>query len=126
MRDWRSRAGLTFDLGLRYELNTVPREVNGRIERTFALDTLPAADDSYLIGAPFTNGQTIFSNASLTGALNQSLAGLRDVLGGRQQIFRPDRNNFNLHLGFAWDPWPVTVARLVEQLCGVALASTTR
>lgn len=102
--NWRSRAGLTFDLGLRYELNMVPREVNGRIERTFALDTLPAADDSYLIGAPFTNGQTIFSNASLTGALNQSLAGLRDVLGGRQQIFRPDRNNFNLHLGFAWDP----------------------
>ena len=36
--NWRARRGLTLDYGLRYELNTVPREVNSRIEDTFSLN----------------------------------------------------------------------------------------
>ena len=102
--NWRARPGLTLDFGLRYELNTVPEEVNRRIERTFTLDALPAADSSYQIAAPFTNGQRIFDNAKLAGSFEQSLAALRGILGGRRQIFRPDRNNFNAHVSFAWDP----------------------
>ncbi|NDD62750.1 MAG: hypothetical protein EBZ36_02030, partial [Acidobacteria bacterium] len=103
--NWRSRTGLTLDLGLRYELNTVPEEADRRIERTFGLDTLPAADDSYQVVEPFSKGQRFFSKAGLANSLDQSLAALREVLGGRRQIFRPDRNNFNAHASFAWDPW---------------------
>src|SRR5262245_9597404 len=33
--NYRVRPGLTFDMGLRYELNTTPQDVNRRIENTF-------------------------------------------------------------------------------------------
>jgi hypothetical protein len=103
--NWRTRHGLTFDLGLRYELNTTPVEANRRIERTFSLDGLPAVDSSYRLAAPFSNGQIVYGNDELVNSLNQTLGALRDVLGGRQKIFRTDRNNFNSHFSFAWDPF---------------------
>ncbi|MFN6203031.1 MAG: carboxypeptidase regulatory-like domain-containing protein [Acidobacteriota bacterium] len=103
--NWRTRHGLTLDFGLRYELNTTPVEANRRIERTFSLSGLPAVDSSYRLAAPFSNGQLIYGNDELVNSLNQTLAALRDVLGGRQKIFRTDRNNFNSHFSFAWDPF---------------------
>ena len=33
--DWRIRRNLSLSYGLRYEYNTPPRELNGRIENTF-------------------------------------------------------------------------------------------
>jgi hypothetical protein len=71
---WRVRRNLSLSYGLRYEYNTPPREVNRRIEDTFAsplLDFVP---------------------------------GLKSFIGGRDQIFEPDRNNFAPRLGVAYAP----------------------
>ncbi len=103
--NWRARRGLTLDYGLRYELNTVPREVNSRIEQTFSLDQIPAANTSSKISAPFNNGTTTLSNDALLRSYNATLAALRQNLAGRDGIFAPDRNNFGGHVGFAWDPF---------------------
>jgi hypothetical protein len=102
--NWRVRRGLTLDYGLRYEYNTVPTEVNRRIENTFRLDGLPAVDPSLRIAAPFTNGRVIFNTQQLTDSFNATLNALRGVLAGRTEIYDPDRNNFGPHFGFAWDP----------------------
>ncbi|MEO6725673.1 MAG: carboxypeptidase-like regulatory domain-containing protein, partial [Blastocatellia bacterium] len=103
--NWRARRGLTLDYGLRYELNTVPREVNSRIEQTFALDQIAAADTSIKISAPFNDGTTTLNNDALLRSYNATLAALRQNLAGRDGIFAPDRNNFGGHVGFAWDPF---------------------
>lgn len=103
--NWRARPGLTLDYGVRYELNTVPREVNGRIENTFGLGQLPAQDNSFQIAAPFSGGEIVYSNQRLVASLNQTLDALRQAIGGRSQIFSTDKNNFGGHVSFAWDPW---------------------
>src|SRR5262249_54253463 len=63
--NWRARRGFTLDYGLRYELNTVPREVNSRIENTFSLSQLPASDPSLKIAVPFTQGGAFFDSQAL-------------------------------------------------------------
>lgn len=102
--NWRARNGLSFDYGVRYELNTVPREVNERIERTFALDQLPTGDPSFGIAAPFSRGTIVFNSSELINSFNTTVGALRAQLGQREGIFDPDRNNFGGHVGFAWDP----------------------
>ena len=72
--EWRVRDGLSLSLGLRYEYNTPPREVNRRIEDTF--------EDPSLSLIP----------------------GLRTFLDGRTKIFDPDRNNFAPRIGIALSP----------------------
>ncbi len=72
--DWRVSDKLSLSLGLRYEYNTPPREVNNRIERTFA--------DPALSLAP----------------------GLLQFIAGRSGIYDPDRNNFAPRLGLAYSP----------------------
>jgi hypothetical protein len=72
--DWRIRPNLSLSLGLRYEYNTPPKEVNGRIERTFS--------DPALNLAP----------------------GLQSFIGNRTRIFEPDRNNFGPRVGIAYSP----------------------
>jgi len=103
--NWRVRRGLTLDVGLRYEYNTVPREANNRIENTFRLNNLPAVDPSlgvaYLVG----NRPVPLETTKLTGAFNDTIGALKNFLGGRETIFDPDRNNFGPHVGFAWDPF---------------------
>lgn len=101
--NWRARQGLTLDYGLRYELNTVPREVNSRIEKTFALTQIPTADQSLSILRPFSN--QVLSNQDLLNSYNTTIGSLRQTLRGRDSIFDPDRNNFGGHIGFAWDPF---------------------
>ncbi len=103
--NYRARRGLTLDYGLRYELNTVPREVNSRIEGTFDLRQAPQQDLSFAVAAPFSNGAIVFDNQKLVSSFNLTLGALRQVLDGRDQIYRSDRNNFGGHLGFAWDPF---------------------
>ena len=103
--NWRARRGLTLDYGLRYELNTVPREVNSRIEDTFSMGGLPTSDPSFSVTAPFTDGRVIFNSQNLLNSFNATLGALRGALGGRDKIFDNDRNNFGGHLGFAWDPF---------------------
>lgn len=102
--NWRARQGLTLDLGIRYEYNTVPREVNRRIERTFGGLPLPTADPSYQVVAPFTSGQLTFDTAKLLNSYDLTRRALSLFLDGRGEIFQPDRNNVGGHVGFAWDP----------------------
>jgi hypothetical protein len=103
--NYRLRRGLTIDYGGRYELNTVPREVNQRIENTFGLSQAPQPDQSFQIGAPFSRGALVFDNQKLVSSYNATLGALRQTLDGREGIFNPDRNNFGGHIGFAWDPF---------------------
>jgi hypothetical protein len=109
--NWRAGRGLTFNYGLRYELNTVPSEVNSRIEKTFGLDQVPQPDQSFSIAAPFTNGGLVFDTQRLISAYNSTIGALRQSLDGRKGIFRSDRNNIGGHLGFAWDPFASNIGQ---------------
>jgi carboxypeptidase family protein len=72
--EWRIRSNFSLSFGLRYEYNTPPREVSGKIEDTF---------DS--------------PEYSL-------VPGLSGFVDGRTRIFDPDRNNFGPRVGFAYSP----------------------
>ncbi|MCI0392370.1 MAG: carboxypeptidase-like regulatory domain-containing protein [Acidobacteria bacterium] len=103
--NWRAGRGLTLDFGMRYELNTVPHEVNDRIERTFGLDQVPQPDQAFTVAAPFSNGAIRFDSQKLINSFNNTLGALSGTLDGRTDIFRGDNNNFGGHIGFAWDPF---------------------
>jgi len=103
--NWHARRGLTLDYGMRYELNTVPRDVNSRIEQALTLSQLPTADSSLSLVKPFDSQNGTFNSGDLLRAYNATISALRQNLGGRDSIFAPDRNNFGGHIGFAWDPF---------------------
>jgi hypothetical protein len=89
---WSVRPGLTLDVGLRYELNTVPTEVNRRIEGALMLEDLPVPGGS-AINSPLA-----------TAFFDGSVEAYRKVLGGRENIYDGDHNNFAPRIGFAWSP----------------------
>ncbi|HKP87558.1 MAG TPA: hypothetical protein VJZ26_15770, partial [Blastocatellia bacterium] len=89
---WRIRPNLTLDYGLRYEYNTVPREVNNRIENAIRLKELPEA------------GGSRFDSSERTAAFNASVDAYKKVLDGRTRIYDPDGNDFGPHIGAAWAP----------------------
>ncbi|HEV8129739.1 MAG TPA: TonB-dependent receptor [Acidobacteriota bacterium] len=97
--DWKLRKNLTLNLGLRYDLQTVPSEVNRRIERTFGLtpDQFPrlqpagSAEDQGII----TRGNQGFDAA---------LGALQRFIAGRKRIYQSERNNLGPRVGIAWDP----------------------
>ncbi|MEK6322317.1 MAG: carboxypeptidase-like regulatory domain-containing protein [Acidobacteriota bacterium] len=91
--NWRVRSNFAMDYGLRYEYNSVPKEVNNRIENALALTNLPAP------------GSSRADTPERTAAFNASVSAYRKVLDGRTGIYEPDRNNVGPHVGFAWDPW---------------------
>ncbi|HEX8651687.1 MAG TPA: TonB-dependent receptor [Pyrinomonadaceae bacterium] len=81
--EWRIRRNFSLSFGLRYEYNTVPRESSQAIERTFndpLLDIRHSVNDQPLV------------------------AGLKNFIEGRTQIFDADKNNFAPRVGFAWSP----------------------
>ncbi len=88
----RVRPNFTLDFGLRYEYNTVPREVDRRIEDALTLKTLPTSRDS------------IISNPDNEAAFDAAVAAYKRILDNRQRIYEPDKNNFGPHIGFAWSP----------------------
>lgn len=69
-----SKRNLKISFGLRYELNTVPKESDNKIENSFQT-TLPSA-----------------------------VSGLSNFIKGRSQIFDLDRNNLAPRIGFAYSP----------------------
>ncbi len=87
----RVRPNFTLTLGLRYELNTVPKEMNRRIESTF--------------NSPEVQ-QYIAIERQLTGAVfGRSISGFENFLAGRFKIYKTDANNIAPHIAFAWDPF---------------------
>ena len=87
----RVRPNFSLTLGLRYELNTVPREMNDRIESTF--------------NSPGVQ-QFINIERQLTGAVfGRSVSGFENFLAGRFKMYKTDGNNLAPHFAFAWDPF---------------------
>jgi hypothetical protein len=87
----RVRPNFTLTLGARYELNTVPKEMNRRIESTF--------------NSPEVR-RYIDIERSLTGSiLGNSVSGFETFLAGRYKIYKTDANNVAPHFAFAWDPF---------------------
>jgi hypothetical protein len=75
--DWRAKPNLTLNLGLRYEMSTVPTEIHGKIANLRNLtDPLPVCG-------------TAVPGCSGTGAF----------------FSNPTLKNFEPRLGFAWDPF---------------------
>jgi hypothetical protein len=94
----RLRPNLMLTVGMRYELNTVPTEVNRRIEATF---TSQAIKDFIAAERMF---RFLDSEGNPKGEpLGKS--GLELFLDGRKEIYRQDNNNIAPHVSFAWDPF---------------------
>jgi hypothetical protein len=75
--DWRWKPNLTLNLGLRYEMTTVPTEIHGKIANLRNLaDPLPVC------------GVVVQGQCSGTGAF----------------FSNPTKKNFEPRVGFAWDP----------------------
>lgn len=85
--DWRIRASLTLQLGLRYEYQGPFTEANNQIAN---LDVTPG----FAAAVPVLPGQS----GPFFGAFPASL-------------IHPDRNNFAPRLGLAWKPMKLTVVR---------------
>lgn len=99
--NWRLSDTLSVNLGLRYELHTVPTEVNGRIERTFSIVPSDFGHlDPSLYPDPADRAVITLGNQSFDDALT----GLQSVLDGRQSIYASDANNLAPRIGFAWSP----------------------
>lgn len=99
--NWRIRPNFVLDYGLRYEYNTVPREVNRRIESALQLENVPPAGPSL----PFTDPSTVFCGPGggvCLSRFNLTLDAYRRILDGRRRIYDPDYNNFAPRVGFAW------------------------
>jgi hypothetical protein len=76
--DWRTKPNLTLNLGLRYEMATVPTEIHGKFVNLRNLsDPLPVC------------GTVVAGQCSGTGAL----------------FSNPTLHNFEPRIGFAWDPF---------------------
>jgi carboxypeptidase family protein len=88
--NWRIHPRFNIDFGIRYELNTVPREVNNRIEDALRLENLPVA------------GAGRFDTPDRIFRYNAAVNAFREIVDGRSRIYDPDRNNFSPHAGFAW------------------------
>jgi hypothetical protein len=97
--DWKAGRNLTVNLGLRYELQTVPHETNNRIEKTFGLTP---DQFGHLEPVGSAENQRIIRAGNL--AFDQALLGLQQFIDGRKRIYSADRNNFGPRIGFAWDP----------------------
>ena len=89
--EWKMRANLTLNLGVRYEYVSPLTEINNRIVN--------------LELSPNLLTQTLPLNATDVTPIQPGYSGLPDSL------VRLDRNNFAPRIGFAWKPLPNTVVR---------------
>ncbi|MBN8731290.1 MAG: carboxypeptidase regulatory-like domain-containing protein [Acidobacteria bacterium] len=90
--DWRATRNLTLNLGVRYSYFGVYREVNNALSNLYAEQNgRPVLDVN-----PFTAGR---------------LANLVAPLSPDVRLYKPDRNNWQPRIGFAWSPSGRTVIR---------------
>ncbi len=87
----RVRPNFTLTLGLRYELNTVPNEVNRRIESTF--------------NSPEVQRYIALERETTRNVFGRGTSGFEDFLAGRLKIYKTDANNLAPHVALAWDPF---------------------
>jgi trimeric autotransporter adhesin len=92
--EWKLRANLTLNLGVRYEYVSPLTEENNRIAN---LDLSPGVLNPAL-GPPAVTPILPGQAGPYSGSLPASLV-------------RPDRNNFAPRIGFAWKPFATTVVR---------------
>jgi len=93
--EWKMRANLTLNLGVRYEYVSPLTEVNNLIAN---LDLSPGV---------------LVQNPALTPAVTPITPGHAGPYSGSlpASLVRPDRNNFAPRVGFAWKPFSKTVVR---------------
>ena len=112
LRDWQSSfffadqmrilSNFSLTLGVRYELNTVPSEVNKRIEKTF---DSPEVKEFIRLERGFNKDPNAAPFGIPLQGLGKDISGLEQFLVGRKEIFQRDNNNFAPHIAFAWDPF---------------------
>lgn len=86
---WRVSRHLMLIYGVRYERNTVPKTIRGKLESAF--DPAGLAAEAKAV------------QAQCLGRCDGLTAGLSDI-SGYALTFRSDRLGFNPRLGFAWNP----------------------
>jgi hypothetical protein len=81
--DWKMRSNLTVNLGLRYEMSTIPTETQGKINQL----------------------ETLWQNPGTNCVADVN--GLATCAGFYHQTFQrnPTLKNFEPRIGFAWDPF---------------------
>jgi len=77
--DWRVRPNLTLNLGLRWEMTTVPTEVQGKLATLFNLFTDALPHCATVVTGSCAGGGPLYPNTTL--------------------------HNFDPRVGFAWDPF---------------------
>ncbi len=86
--DWKLAQNFTLNFGFRYERNTAPTEVNGKIENALKNPQAGIPTQTY---------------TSLT--YDRMISALQGVIGGRSQIFDTYTRGFAPRIGFAWNPF---------------------
>ena len=83
--DWKFKPNLTFNLGLRYEMSTIPYEINGKFVILPELWTNPGDCSEDINGLPIAS----------------TCSGLRNSVFAKN----PTLKNFEPRIGFSWDPF---------------------
>ncbi|MBP6001841.1 MAG: carboxypeptidase regulatory-like domain-containing protein [Pyrinomonadaceae bacterium] len=104
--DYRYRSNLTFNIGLRYELESGVREKDGRIVVDF-----DRAAPSPIAAAALANFNSSVPVNTPIGAFQALTGGLLFAADSSQANQSTDKNNFQPRLGFSWGVDNKTVIR---------------
>lgn len=92
--DWKVNSKLTLNLGLRYELNLPPTEINNKL----------ASFDPNTSTIKVAGGQEAYIDTT-TGSATRGLLLLRPRPGIGERLWKTDKTDFAPRVGFAWRPF---------------------